>query len=291
MGTNMNHRTATASYVGALTLYGTIGWVLFYIDLPSEIVVLCRGFIGTLFISAVIALARGRFDRHAVRANLVLLALSGILLGLNWVLLFAAYRATTVAIASLCNYMAPIILIVAAPLLLHEKRSIKKLACAACALFGMTLVSGLVENGPEGVNALGIALALGAALCFAAMVICNKKMGALPVYEKAAVQLAFATIAALPFVLANNWGVELHPDALSIALVAMLGIVHTGVAYCLYFGAFDTLSAQTIAVLGYIEPGLSVIISALVLHQPLSLLGWIGAVLVIGSAAVSEVIE
>ena len=274
-----------------MCIYGTIGWALAFINLPTEVVVLCRGALGTMFILLFALIAKRTFDTTAVRANLGWLALSGVSLGLNWVLLFAAYRATTVAVASLCNYMAPIILIVIAPFVLGEKRSMKKIACAAIAVMGMVLVSGVLTGGAQGVTAEGVLLALGAALGFTMMVICNKKMGDVPVYEKASAQLAFATLAALPFVIVGNWGQTLSPDALSIALVVMLGVIHTGFAYCLYFGALGHLSAQSIAVLGYIEPAVSVLVSAFILGEPLSAAGWIGAALIIGAAATSEIVE
>ncbi len=287
----MDKRRATASYVSALCIYGTIGWVLAYVNLPTEVVVLCRGALGTAFILLFTLMAKRSFDAAAAKANLGWLALSGISLGLNWVLLFAAYRATTVAVASLCNYMAPVILIVIAPFVLGEKRSTKKVLCAAVAVLGMVLVSGVLTGGAQGVTAEGVGLALAAALGFTMMVVCNKKMGDVPVYEKASVQLAFATLAALPFVAVGSWGQTLAPDALSVVLVLMLGIVHTGFAYCLYFGALGKLSAQSIAVLGYIEPAVSVLVSAFILGEPLAAAGWIGAALIIGAAAVSEIVE
>ncbi len=287
----MEKGKATASYISALCIYGTIGWVLAYVDLPSEVVVLCRGVLGTAFILLFILVTKRGFDTAATRANLGWLALSGVCLGLNWVFLFAAYRATTVAVASLCNYMAPVIVIIMAPLILGEKRSAKKAACAAVAVLGMVLVSGVLAGGAQGVAAEGIGLGLAAAAGFAVMVVCNKKMGPVPVFEKAALQLAFATLAALPFVIAGNWGQELSPDAVSVGLVVLLGLLHTGVAYCLYFGALGVLSAQSIAVLGYIEPAVSVLVSAFILGEPLSVAGWVGAALIIGAAAVSELVE
>ncbi|MBQ9001871.1 MAG: EamA family transporter [Eggerthellaceae bacterium] len=260
-------------------------------NLPTEIVVTFRGLLGTLFILGVLFATKRRFDAEPVRANLKWLAAGGACLGLNWVLLFAAYRATTVAVASLCNYMAPVILIVVAPPLLGEARSAKKAVCAAVAVIGMVLVSGVAEGGAEGVTGEGVALGLGAAVFAAGLVLSNKKLGKVPVLEKSSTQLAFATIAACPFAIAVGMGQPLEPDPLTIGLVVMLGIVHTGVAYCLYFGGLGHLRAQTAAVLGYVEPAVSVLVSTAFLHEPLSLGGWIGAALIIGAAVASEVLD
>ena len=281
---------ATIAYVSSLCIYGTIGWVLSFINLPSEVVVLCRGLLGSLFLAVIVFAVRRRFDAALVRSNLVLLVVSGLCLGLNWVFLFEAYRVTTVAVASLCNYMAPIILVLLAPLL-GERLSARRLACVAVAFIGMILVSGVVEGGAEGVNAWGVTLGLLAAVGFVGVVVCNRKLAEVPVYDKALVQLCAATVAALPFVVVGNWGVALQPDAVSIALVVMLGVVHTGFAYCLWFSALGALKVQSIAVLGYIEPVVSVLCSVFLLGQPLSALGWLGAACILGAAAASELLE
>ena len=281
---------ATIAYVSSLCIYGTIGWVLSFINLPSEVVVLCRGLLGSLFLAVIVFAVRRRFDAALVRSKLVLLVVSGLCLGLNWVFLFEAYRVTTVAVASLCNYMAPIILVLLAPLL-GERLSARRLACVAVAFIGMILVSGVVEGGAEGVNAWGVTLGLLAAIGFVGVVVCNRKLTEVPVYDKALVQLCAATVAALPFVVVGNWGVALQPDAASIALVVMLGVVHTGFAYCLWFSALGALKVQSIAVLGYIEPVVSVLCSVFLLGQPLSALGWLGAACILGAAAASELLE
>lgn len=260
-------------------------------NLPTEVVVVFRGLIGAAFILVVLFATKRRFDTTAVQANLGWLAAGGISLGLNWVFLFAAYRTTTVAVASLCNYMAPIMLIVIAPPLLGEPRSMKKAVCAVVAIIGMVLVSGVVEGGAEGVNAQGIALGLGAAVFATTLVLSNKKLGDIPVFEKSSVQLLFATAAALPFALVVGLAQPLQPDALTVGLVVLLGLLHTGVAYCLYFGGLGHLRAQTAAVLGYVEPAVSVLVSTTILHEPLSILGWIGAALIIGAAVASEIAD
>lgn len=287
----VNSKTSTVSFVSSLCIYGTIGWVLAYVNLPTEVVVVFRGLIGAAFILVVLFATKRRFDTTAVQANLGWLAAGGISLGLNWVFLFAAYRTTTVAVASLCNYMAPIMLIVIAPPLLGEPRSMKKAVCAVVAIIGMVLVSGVVEGGAEGVNAQGIALGLGAAVFATTLVLSNKKLGDIPVFEKSSVQLLFATAAALPFALVVGLAQPLQPDALTVGLVVLLGLLHTGVAYCLYFGGLGHLRAQTAAVLGYVEPAVSVLVSTTILHEPLSILGWIGAALIIGAAVASEIAD
>ncbi|MBQ6174204.1 MAG: EamA family transporter [Clostridia bacterium] len=275
-------------YILAVVLYGTIGYFLRFVSLPSELVAMCRGLIGGAFI-LLFQLARGKKpDLRAIRANARWLVISGICLGLNWIFLFAAYMRTTVAIASLCNYMAPLIVVLVAPLVLRERPEVRKLPCVAAALVGIVLVSGVLEGG--GGNPGGVALGLAAAASFVCIVLCNRKLRGINAMDRSLVQLLLSAVTILPYVLVNNRGNVITVDTRSVLIVLMLGVVHTGAAYCLYFSGMSSLPVQTVAILGYLEPVVSVICSALLLNETMSPLGWLGAGLVIAAAAVSELI-
>lgn len=277
-----------AKYITSVVLYGTIGMFLRYVSLPSELVAMCRGILGSIFILAFLAFRHTKPDGKAIKKNLKWLIISGICLGLNWIFLFAAYMETTVAIASLCNYMAPLIVIVVAPLVLHEKLEVRKLPCVLAALIGIILVSGVTEGGNG--NPLGIVFGLSAAVCFVIIVICNRNLKDISSYDRSIVQLALSAVTILPYFIIHNLGKELYVSPGSIPIVLILGLLHTGVAYCLYFSGMATLPVQTVAVLGYIEPVVAVLCSAIFLAEPMTVSGWIGAVLIIAAAVVSELI-
>lgn len=282
---------AKTKYIVAVVIYGTIGMILRYIAFPSELVVLCRGVIGSGFIACFLLLRGRRPDSAAIRANLPVLVCSGVCLGLNWVFLFAAYRATTVAVASLCNYMAPVIVLFLSPMLLGEKLSGKKMLCILAAFVGIILVSGVLQENPGGLNLPGIALGLAAALGFVGIILCNKKLRDISAYDRAMVQLAAAALTVLPYVLVADRGLDVAFGARDIILTAVLGLFHTGVAYCLYFGSMAELSVQTVSVLGYLEPVVSVLCSALILREPFSPGGWVGAALILCAALASELLS
>ena len=275
-----------AKYILAVVLYGTIGMFLRHVRLPSELVAMGRGSIGSVFLLIYLRARHQRLDWQAIRRNGRWLLTSGVCLGLNWIFLFAAYIQTTVAIASLCNYMAPLIVILLAPPLLHERLDRRKLPCVAAALVGIVLVSGVI--GGSGANLPGVLLGLTAALCFVIIVICNRKIEGVAAMDKAVVQLALSAVTILPYFVVHNWGQPLQPDARSLGIVLMLGVIHTGFAYCLYFSGMATLPVQTVALLGYLEPVVSVLCSALFLREPMDWSGWLGAALIIGAAAASE---
>ena len=232
-----------------------------------------------------------KLDFKPLKKNAKWFVLSGICLGFNWITLFAAYKVTTVAIASLCNYMAPIIVIFLAALLFKDKLKPISIVCIFVAFIGIALVSGVTLDGIAGVNLKGVALGFMAAAGFTGMVLCNKKAGDAPVYEKAIIQLISASITALVYFLINNWGAPLEIDLQSVLLVLLLGVVHSGIAYTFYFGAITKIDVQSFALLGYIEPIVSVLISVILLHESMTFLGVIGAVMVLGAAIVNELVQ
>lgn len=280
--------TERIKYITSVALYGTIGIFLRHVSFPTELVAMCRGILGTAFILAFMALRHRKVDREAIRKNLLWLVLSGICLGLNWIFLFAAYVKTTVAVASLCNYMAPLLVIIAAPMVLHEKLNIKKLPCVAVAFIGIVLVSGVIGGGKG--DPKGVAYGLAAAVAFMCIVLCNRKLKDISAMERSIVQLSVSAVTILPYFIWNNRDSVITVDTGSVLIVLMLGILHTGVAYCLYFSGLGTLPVQTIAILGYLEPVVSVFCSALILREYMSVWGWLGAGMIIVSAVVSELI-
>ncbi len=286
---NGNVRINTLKYILAVVIYGTIGPILRFIDLPPEVVVCSRGVIGTLSILLFMKITGRKLDKEAIRANLVPLLLSGMFLGLNWVFLFAAYVRISVAVASLLNYTAPIMVVIIAPFLYKEKISPFKALCIATAFIGVVLTSGIVSAGIGRIDLVGITLPVLSAFAFVGIVICNKKLKSIDSYNKAVIQLSASALTVLPYAILSNLGKNISPDLRSLILTAMLGIIHTGAAYCLYFSALGVLSVQSIALFGYLEPVVSVLGSVFVLHQNLDIYGWIGAVLIIAASAASEI--
>ena len=273
----------------SMCIFGTIGILRRYIPLSSSVVALVRGIIGSLFLMLVLLLSRKSLDRQALRKNLPMLALSGAAIGFNWILLFEAYNHTSVATATLCYYLAPILVILASPLVLKERLTGKHILCTTAALAGMVLVSGVVETGFSGLSELkGILLGLGAAVLYASVILMNKKITGIPAYDKTILQLVTASVALLPYVLLteNLGAISLSPLAAVLLLVA--GIVHTGFAYWLYFGSMNDLPSHTVALLSYIDPILAIVLSVLLLHEPMTITAAIGAVLILGAAYVSE---
>ncbi len=284
----MKQSTQKLRLLGAMSIFGTLGIFVRYIPLSSAMLALVRGILGCLFLLGFLAVRKKPLSGSAIREHALLLCLSGAALGGNWILLFEAYRYTTVATATVCYYLAPLFLLLVSPLL-GEHLTGKKLLCIGLATVGMVLVSGVLRGGvPQRSECIGIALGVGAAVLYAAVMLLNKKLGAMPPYEKTLVQLAVGAAVVLPYALLTG-GLHLQPmRPLAVGALLVVGFVHTGVAYILYFGALGQLDARTVAVFSYLDPVLAVVLSALLLREPMDALSIAGTVLILGSALYSE---
>ncbi|MBQ4353975.1 MAG: DMT family transporter [Clostridia bacterium] len=277
----------------AMLIFGTIGIFVRHIPLSSALIALFRGVIGLVFLLGVTAVLRSPLSRADIRKNALLLIVSGALLGLNWVMLFESYRHTTVATATLCYYLAPIFVILVSPFLLGEKLTVKKILCMIAALIGMVFVSGVADGGFSA-NVTGIVYGLIAAVFYASVVLLNKKMHPIGAYDKTIVQLAVSSAVLGVYMLCTGAFSGAFRDmdgVLPWVLLLVVGIVHTGIAYALYFSSVDKngVSSQTAAVLSYIDPVTAIILSALLLGEPMTVYSAVGTVLVLGAAFVSEV--
>lgn len=285
---------AKLELIASMFIFGTIGIFVRHIPLPSSMIALVRGFVGAFFVLLFVYLKKSRLDKDAIKKNFIMLALSGAFIGINWILLFESYNYTTVATATICYYMEPIFVILASPFLLKEKLTVKKAICAAVALLGMVFVSGVLQTGiPALSEAKGILYGLGAACFYASVVLMNKKITEINAYDKTIMQLGMGAIVLTPYVmLTQDFGTATLSMTPSLwVLLLFVGLVHTGVAYALYFDSMKDLKAQTLAIFSYIDPIVAIILSALLLKESMGLYGVIGAVLVLGSTFISEMPE
>lgn len=272
-----------------MVIFGTIGLFVRYIPLASSMIALVRGVIGALFLLTVMLISGKRISIQALKTNLIWLALSGCALGFNWILLFESYRYTSVAISTLCYYTAPIIVILISPLLFREKLTVRNLICVVAALFGMIMISGVLQTGIPAQNELqGILYGLGAAVLYASVMLLNKQIKKIGAYDKTIIQLGISAVVLLPYCLFTVDLTQIHLDYVAIIMLVIVGVIHTGLTYFLYFGAMENVKAQTVAVLSYVDPVVAVAISALILKENVGIETLLGAVLILGSAIVSE---
>jgi len=288
--TDIKASRALPKMILSMVIFGTIGIFRRSLPLPSEVLAFARGIMGGLFLLLVMKARRKTFAWDRIRKrDLLFLVITGGMIGFNWILLFEAYNYTTVAVATLCYYMQPVIVICLAPLVLHESANAKQVVCVLLSVIGMVLVSGVVGGTQQSAGSFkGIALGLGAAALYAGVVLTNKRIADIPAYEKTIIQLFSAAFVLIPYMLLRGTLRSYPLSAGGIILLLIVGIVHTGIAYLLYFGAIEGLAARSSALLSYIDPVTAVLLSALLLGESMTGLSILGAVLIIGSAIFSE---
>lgn len=284
-----NSRSAYMIYVSAMLIYSTIGIFRRCIPLSSGALAFARGLIGGVFLMLWVRLRGGSLKLGISKKRLILLCITGIALGGNWMLLFEAYNYTTVAVATLCYYMQPTILILLSPLLFKERLTLKKGLCAAVSVVGMVLVSGVTGGGSVGgADLKGMLLGLGAAALYATVIILNKKNPVENAYGKTMVQLFTSAVVLIPYLLWTEKPGSISLDATAVIMLLIVGVVHTGVAYAMYFGSVQKLPSQTVAILSYIDPVVAMLLATLILQEPMSVTEIIGAVMILGAAVLSE---
>lgn len=284
--------TAKVRLAAAMTVFGTIGLFVRYIPLPSSVIALVRGAVGATFLLLVGALKKSPPNWQSIRRNLRYLLPCGIMMGFNWIMLFEAYRYTTVAVATLCYYLAPVIILLLSPIVLKEKLTALKACCIVAALAGMFLVSGIVQSGDlSAFNFRGIGLGTAAAVLYAMIVLLNKKMRDISASDTTMTELGISAVMMLLYNLVTVDVSTLSCTSVGLILLLIVGVFHTGFCYTLYFGCISALPAQTGALFSYIDPVVAILLSTLVLHEPMDLLCIVGAVLILGSTLVGELFE
>ena len=282
---------ALGGILASMSIFGTVGIFIKHIPFPSAVIALGRGIIGSIFLLLSAAVSKKALDIPAIKKNLKLLILSGVAIGVNWILLFESYKYIPVSTATLCYYLSPVFVTLASPIVLKEKLTGTKLACVGAALFGMALISGVFQgDAAAGGQFTGILLACGAAVLYATVVLLNKFIKDIPSNDCTVMQLGTVAVVLLPYVLLteNLGAIDWAPA--HAAMLVFVGILHTGIAYKLYFGAVPYVEGQTIALLSYVDPVITIILSAIILGEPLTVYSIAGAVLILGSTMVGELV-
>lgn len=284
-------RAALGQMAASMAIFGTVGIFIKQIPFPSAVIALGRGIIGSIFLLLTAMIAKKPLDIPAIKKNLKLLIISGIAIGVNWILLFESYKYIPVSTATLCYYLSPVFVTMASPVILKEKLTGTKIACIGAALLGMVLISGVLQ-GNDGADSqfTGILLGCGAAVLYASVVLINKFIKDIPANDCTVMQLGTVAVVLLPYVLLTENLAAIEWSAVNLAMLVFVGIVHTGIAYKLYFGAVPFVEGQTIALLSYIDPVITIVLAAIVLGEPLTIYSVVGAVLILGSTLVSELV-
>lgn len=279
--------------ITSMLIWGSIGIFVKKIHLTSSEIALLRGVIGSLFLIFASFLVKLKPSFQSVRKNIVLLLLSGAAIGVNWIFLFESYQYTTISNATLSYYFAPVFVMILAPFVLKEKLTPVKVGCIIMAMMGLFLVAKVGGGDSSGTyhHAIGITFGLIAAVFYASVILMNKFIKNLSGFETTLVQLIVASVVLFPYVLMKD-GIDFSGiSTKAIFFILIIGVLHTGIAYFLYFTSFKELKGQSIAVLSYIDPISAVIMAAIFLGERMNLVQIVGGILILGATFLSERLE
>ena len=265
---------------GAMFIFGTLAPFVRNIGVSSGELALYRAVMAAVLVGGFLLITRQKISLGSIKKELVLLLLSGAAMGVNWILLFEAYRYTTVSVATLSYYFAPVIVLFVCPLLFKEKLTWKAILCFAMATAGLVLITGTAGGG-EG-DLLGIAFGLGAAGFYAAVMLLNKFIKGVEGLHRTFIQFLAAIAVLLPYVALSS-GFSLGAlDGIGWGCLLVVGLVHTGITYCMYFSALKELPGKEVAILSYIDPLVAVLVSVIWLGETMTVPQIIGGVLILG---------
>lgn len=272
-------------YIVSLLIFGSNGVFASHIDMTSAEIVCMRTLIGSLALILVLLISRTKLDWAVMKREAFKLIAAGICLGVNWALLFEAYKLMSVSIATLTYYLAPIIVLILSPLLLREKQSARAYIGMGAAVVGLVLAVGL---GDTSVTATGFIVGLGSAVFYAGLIIFNMKIDGVTGLPLTTIEMVIAACVMLPYVLLTGGHVGFPPDMEGTLYLIFLCLVNTGLACWLYFSSMNRLPARAVALFGYVDPVSALIFSAVFLGDRMGVLQIVGAVLVFAGAAFGQ---
>lgn len=276
-------------FIISMTVFGTLGLFVRNISVSSGELALYRAVLAALLIAAFLLATKQKIPFGEIRKEIPLLLLSGVAMGFNWILLFEAYKYTTVSVATLSYYFAPVIVTVACPILFKEKMSAKQWICFFMSTVGIVLITGLGDLSVGNNHFIGILFGLGAACLYATVILLNKFIKKVQGIHRTFLQFIAAILVLIPYVGFTSGVTLSNLDSWGWICLLVVGVVHTGVNYCLYFSSLKELPGQKAAILSYIDPLVAVFISILILGESMTALQVIGGALILGFTLWNEI--
>ena len=268
--------------IASMAIFGTLAPFVRRISVSSGELALYRAVLASVLIGLFLLVTKQKIPFRQIRKSVPLLLFSGMAMGFNWILLFEAYKYTTVSVATLSYYFAPVIVTAVCPILFREKLNGRQILCFVMSTLGLVLVTGLGDLSAGSSHLTGILFGLGAAVLYATVVLINKFIRDVDGIHRTFLQFLAAIVVLLPYVVLTSGFTFAALDGTGLICLLIVGLVHTGVTYCMYFTSLKELPGQKAAILSYIDPLVAVLISVTVLQEPLTLLQAIGGLLILG---------
>ena len=274
--------------ITSMAIFGTLGPFVRNIAVSSGELALYRAIMAALLIGAFLLLTKQKIPFGKIRREVPLLLASGVAMGINWILLFEAYKYTTVSVATLSYYFAPVIVTVVCPFIFKEKLSSRQVLCFVMSTIGLVMITGIGDM-RGGSDFTGILFGLGAACFYATVILLNKFIKNVEGIHRTFLQFLAAIVTLLPYVLLSS-GITLgNLSGFGWLNLLIVGLIHTGITYCMYFSSLKELPGQKAAILSYIDPLVAVLVSVAVLGESMTLWQAVGGLLILGFTLWNEI--
>lgn len=273
----------------SMAIFGTLGLFVRNIPVSSGELALYRAILAAALIAVFLLVTRQKIPFTLIRKEVPLLLASGVAMGINWILLFEAYKYTTVSVATLSYYFAPVIVTVVCPILFREKLTIKQIICFVMSTLGLVMITGIGDMAGGGRDFIGILFGLGAAVFYATVILLNKFIRNVEGIHRTFLQFLSAIVILIPYVALTSGMTLGSLNAVGWINLLVVGLIHTGVTYCMYFSSLKELPGQKAAILSYIDPLVAVVISVTVLGEEMTIGQAVGGVLILGFTLWNEI--
>lgn len=266
----------------SMAIFGTLAPFVRRIGITSGELALYRAIMAAGLIAVFLLVTKQKIPFATLKKEIPLLLMSGMAMGFNWILLFQAYKFTTVSVATLSYYFAPVIVTILCPIIFREKLTKKQIICFIMSTLGLVLITGIGDLSGASSHLTGILFGLGAASLYATVILLNKFIKNVEGIHRTFLQFLAAIMVLVPYVMLTPRSGLTALDGMGWVCLLIVGFVHTGVTYCLYFTSLKDIPGQKAAILSYIDPLIAVVISVTILGESMSFVQIIGGVLILG---------
>lgn len=286
----MGKGSSKVIYLSSMLIFGSVGLFVRKIPMPSLHIAFLRSLLGTAVMVLIYVLMKKKIDKKAMGDNWINLICAGTFLGLNWILLFEAYKRTTIASATLAYYMAPVIFLILSHGLMKIRLTGIRLITIFLSFMGLMILQ--MDDGAllGNIYSTGVAFGIAAAFFYALVIIFNRRMKNVNGLDRTLMELFLSLLVLGVYMTGTGEFSRFSIPSDAMVYVLILGILHTGLAYFLYFSTVDKLDAQHVALFSYMDPLSAIIFSSLFLGEKVYVNMILGALLILGSSILFELI-
>lgn len=273
----------------SMAIFGTLGFFSRYTSaITSAELSFYRAAAATILIGSWFLCSRQSLSWRHLQKDMVFMLLSGVALAINWLFMFEAFRHTSISLATISYYFAPVLVTIICPFLFHERLTAKQVLCFIMSTLGLGLIVNIADYMPGAGDSLGIFYGLLAAVFYAAFIILNKYICSVGSMERSFYQFGIAALIMLPYTALTDGYHLLDLDLIGWSSLAFICLIHTVIMHYAYFQALGQLTGQEVAILGYIDPLVAVFISYFFFNETMTGSQILGALIIFGFTLWSE---